>query len=133
MSLRSIAEQDLATVLEDPITGFGWPIVLTDPAGLTKPLVGHSNDISQVIDPDTGAAVSGRLASVVLRLSSIFNADDPGPAMAIPQGITNNAAKPWLVDFEDINGNPYTFKVKSSDPDRALGVVVLILEFYKDA
>ena len=130
MGLRSIAEQDLAVVLEDATTGFGWAITLTDPAGASKALVGHSSDISQVIDPDTGAAISGRLASAVLRLSSISDAD-PGPALAIPVGIADTSQKPWLVQFDDINGNSYTFKVKTSDPDRALGVVVLILEFYK--
>jgi len=112
-------------ILEDDTYGYGWAIVLTDPAGTEVPLTGFSDDISQIIDPDTGQAVSGRLASAVLRISSIT-----GAGLTMPKGISDRTSKPWLISFDDINGNPYTFKVSQADPDRALGVVVCILEFY---
>jgi hypothetical protein len=127
VSLRLIAESDLAAILEDSVHGFGWAITLTDPAGASKALTGFSDDIAQLIDPDTGQAVSGRLASAALRISSIYAA----PAMALPRGIADSASKPWLVAFDDINGLPYTFKVAQSNPDRALGIVTLLLEAYK--
>lgn len=126
MSLRQLAETDLGLILEDKDTGFGFDITLTNPAGVTKALVGFSNDISQLIDPDTGQAVSGRSASVALRISSIT-----AIGLTLPRGISDSGIKPWVVQFDDINGNPFKFKVSQSNPDRAIGVVNLILELYQ--
>jgi len=126
MSLRQLAETDLGVILEDGTTGFGWPITITDPAGTVGALTGFSDDISQIIDPDTGQAVSGRLASVAIRISSLTAA-----GLALPQGIANSASKPWIVDFDDINGNAFKFKVSQSNPDRALGLVTCLLELYE--
>lgn len=125
MSLRAIAESDLAFILEDAAYGFGYAITVIDPGGTSADLTGYSNDIAQLIDPDTGQAVSGRLASAVLRISSLTAA-----GLGLPQGIADTASKPWIVAFNDISGNPYTFKVSKSNPDRALGVVSCILEAY---
>lgn len=127
MGLRTIAEQDLGVILEDSGTGFGWPITVTDPSGNsgTGPLTGFSDDIAQIIDPDTGQAVSGRLASVALRISSLTAA-----GLALPRGIADSGSKPWVIEFDDINGNPYKFKVSQSNPDRALGLVTCLLELY---
>ena len=126
MNLRAQAELDLEAILEDSVGGFGWPVVLTSPTGVETPLTGSSNDISQVIDPDTGEAVSGRSASVALRISSIYAAGHT----ELPKAIFDSASKPWLVTFDDITGNPYTFKVVQSNPDRALGLITLVLELY---
>ena len=126
MGLREIAEQDLAVILEDSVFGFGFNISVTDPAGLNVPnLTGYSNDIAQLIDPDTGQAVSGRLASCALRISSLTAA-----GLALPQGIADASSKPWIVAFDDINGNPFVFKVADSNPDRTIGMVTCILETY---
>jgi hypothetical protein len=127
MGLREIAEQDLGTILEDGVTGFGWPITLTAPDGTVGALTGFSDDIAQVIDPDTGQAISGRLASAALRIARIEAAL---PGKGLPVGIADAASKPWLVAFEDINGTPYTFRVAQSNPDRAIGLVTLLLEVY---
>jgi hypothetical protein len=117
MGLREIAEQDLGAIIEDDVHGFGWTISVTDPAGVNVPdLVGFSDDIAQLIDPDTGQAVSGRLASCA--------------GLGLPQGVADAGIKPWLVAFLDINGNAYTFKVAQSNPDRALGIVTCVLETY---
>lgn len=124
MGLRNTAERDLGAILEDSAYGFGWPITITDPDGSTSTdLVGFSTDISQIIDPDTGQVVSGRLASVGLRISTL-----QAQGFDLPRGVHDAASKPWLVAFDDINGTPYTFKVRQSDPDRALGLIVCILE-----
>ena len=126
MNLRLQAEADLEFILEDSSTGFGWTITVTDPSGTSSPLTGASNDISQVIDPETGAVVSGRSASVALRVASIFEAG----FNSLPVGIADSNSKPWLIQFNDINGNSHTFKVIQSNPDRGLGIVTLILEAY---
>ena len=129
MSLRDVAEQDLGVVLEGDAYGFRWPITVTNPAGLVigddEDLYGFSDDISQVIDPDTGQLVSGRLASVALRIATIQTAFGE-----LPRGVADTATKPWLVTFNDINGAEYTFKVQQSNPDRALGLLTCILEAY---
>jgi len=129
MNLRALAEQDMGFIVEDGDTGFGWPITLTDPSGFSGsgPLTGLSDDIAQVIDPETGQAVSGRLASIAIRISTL-TALGFG---VIPSGIADASAKPWLVEFDDINGSPYKFKVTSSNPDRALGLVTCLLETYR--
>jgi len=121
MGLREIAENDLGMILGDT-NGFGWAIVIIDPSEVSYSRTGFSNDISQVIDPDTGQAVSGRRASVAIRISDLPE---------LPVAIANTASKPWIVKFNDINGNNFTFKVIESNPDRALGVVTCLLEFYE--
>lgn len=126
MGLRQTAETDLGLILEDSTTGFGFSITVTDPLGTVRPLTGFSDDIAQIIDPDTGQAVSGRLASVALRISSLTAA-----GLSLPEGIADATKKPWLIAFDDINGNNFTFKVMQSNPDRALGLVVCLLEIYK--
>lgn len=126
MGLRQIAEADLAVILEDSDTGFGWSIKVTDPNGKTEPLTGFSDDISQVIDPDTGQAISGRLASVSLRTSSIL-----ALGLELPKGIADSKIKPWIIEFDDINGTAHKFKVTQSNPDRALGLVTCLLEAYR--
>lgn len=127
MSLRTIAETDLSVMLEDSVYGFGWPITVTDPNSVTKSLTGFSNDISQIIDPDTGQAVSGRLATVALRIASLVSAGFAN----LPRGVADSTSKPWLMVFTDINLNSFTFKVSKSDPDRALGIIICTLELYK--
>lgn len=126
MSIRDLAEADLAFTLED-VNGFGWAVTLTDPTGFTgsSNVTAQVNDISQIVDPETGVAISGRQAAAVLRLSSVFAA-----GFALPVGIADGTGKPWLITFDDINGAPYTFKVEASDPDRTLGTVSLMLGVY---
>ncbi|MBW1725975.1 MAG: hypothetical protein JRJ62_00055 [Deltaproteobacteria bacterium] len=126
MGLRELAEADLGVILEDDDRGFGWSITVTDPDGNTGDLTGSANDIAQVIDPDTGQAVSGRLASVALRVSSLTEEN-----LGLPKGIADSGSKPWVVEFEDISGNAYKFKVSQSNPDRMLGLVTCLLEIYK--
>jgi|AntDeeMinimDraft_4_1070355.scaffolds.fasta_scaffold02891_6 hypothetical protein len=128
MGLRDLVEQDLGAILEDSATGFGWPISLTDPDGLTdETLVGFSDDIAQSIDPDTGELVSGRLASVALRISTLYAA-----GFSLPRGVADTSKKPWVVKFNDINGRPHVFIVRQANPDRAAGLVVCILEGYDE-
>lgn len=128
MNLRLQAELDLLTTLEDNSSGFGWPISVTDPTGFTNtnPIYGMSNDIEMLIDPDTGTAISGRAASATLRISTLMAAG----FSSLPRAISDESLKPWLMSFDDVNGNNYVFKVKSSMPDRGLGIISVTLEKY---
>ncbi len=126
MGLRELAEADNRAILNDGAYGFGYSISLENPAGTVTPFTGFSNDISQVVDPDTGVAVSGRLATVAININDIVDA-----GLELPKGIADAGSKPWLCRFDDINGNAHTFKVSKSDPDRAIGILICTLEFYK--
>ena len=125
MSLRETAAADNRRIIED-VDGFGWPITITNPSGDTVNMTGLSNDIAQVIDPQTGQALSGRLASVALSIATLEQS-----GFAIPVGVADSSSKPWVVVFNDINGHEHTFKVIEANPDRALGCVVCTLEAYK--
>ena len=126
MGLRTDAEKDLAFILEDDLRGGAWPVTVINPAGLSTTLKGYTNDISQLIDPDTGQAVSGRLATMSLRISSLIAAGDT----TLPESVADDTTKPWLITFTDINGTSYTFKVSESNPDRAIGIITCMLEKY---
>jgi len=126
VGLRETAEKHLAGILENKKRGFGWDITVTDPFGQPVSMVGFSNDISQIIDPETGQLVSGRSASVSLRISTLAAA-----CFRLPIGVSDSSMRPWVIQFEDINGNPYRFKVSKSNPDRGLGVVTCLLEAYE--
>jgi len=129
VGLRERAASDTGRILEDDIVGAGWPIILIAPDGTEKSLTGFTNDIAQIIDPDTGQAVSGRLATVALRISSI-RAEFPG--LGLPEGIADTLLKPWIIKFDDINGVSYIFKISQTNPDRTLGVLICMLEIYKN-
>ena len=133
MSLRTQAEADLAVTLEAS-GDFGFPFQITDPAGLSSPVLGNaavlhgqSGDIGVALDPDTGIAVSGRTAHLAVRISSLVTAGFTD----IPHGIADVTADPWLVNFADLAGNVQQWKVKRSEPDRTLGIVTLIITFWK--
>lgn len=125
--LRGIANADLAHILGDTATGFGWTTVLTSPSGWSAPLVGFSNDISTAIDPDTGMLVSGRSASVAYHFAALRLAGFD----TNPRGVMDAKSRPWVVVFNDIEGKPHKFKVFKSNPDRAAGMITLELEVYK--
>ena len=128
MSLRDVAEADSKAILEDSVTGFGYPITVTSPDKVTASLTGFSNDISFSIDPDTGLAISSRTASVALNISSLISAG----FATLPKGIQDETLDPWLVQFNDVNGNPFTFKVQEGRPDRGLGIITCTLEIFRD-
>lgn len=126
MGLRTQAAADLATILEDDTSGFGWSITVTDPNGTSAALKGFSTDIAASIDPDTGTLVLGRSASVALRLAALTAA-----GLGLPKGVPDETSKPWVVVFDDINGTSHTFKVREGHPDYALGIVVCHLDEYE--
>jgi hypothetical protein len=109
---------DARSMLEDP-TGFRRELTLTSPAGVVTPLGGFPTDIAESVDPETGTVVAGRRASVAVSLLSL-------PAM--PEVEPEAGARPWVVVFALFAST--TWKVVEVKPDRAAGVVVLMLEAY---
>jgi hypothetical protein len=130
MSLAAQAEADLATVLEAG-QDFGVPFVLTDPAGFAsaEQLRGGFSDIGQVFDPGTGAALSGRHATVTARMSTLAIAGYG----ALPEGVIDEAELPWLVDCAGPSTASQRYKVVQTFPDRTLGLIVLVLSFWNPA
>lgn len=119
MDLHQLAEADLAFTLE----GDGQTVTLTAPDGTAADFQAISNDISLLIDPDTGVPVSGRNANVALRIASLRTA-----GLELPKGIEDGAQVPWLVEYNTVGGDQITTKVMASNPDRAIGIVTLRLE-----
>jgi len=124
--LRQLAQKDLGRILEDESQGFGWPIVVIDPQGASVTLSGRVTDISEALNVDTGQMVSGRFASATIRIALLIE-----KGLSLPEGIADTDSKPWLIKFDDINGNNFTFKVAKSNPDRTLGLVTCMLELYQ--
>lgn len=122
MGLRAQAVADAKRILED-LSGFGWPLTLTSPSGVSASHVGFTTDVAETIDPETGVAVSGRRASVAISLLSL---------PVLPSAVPESTRRPWVVTFDDATLNtPTRWKVVEVLPDRALGVVVLLLEAYR--
>lgn len=113
-NLREIAEGDLSLTLEDP-SGFGFPIVVTDPLGSTFTVYGQSGDIGFLIDPETGLGLSGRTAHISIRIKSLLDAG------------SSIITKGWKISFPDINGNEWNFLVDEARPDRTLGIVTCMV------
>jgi hypothetical protein len=128
MGLREQAALDSQAILEDS-SGFAWPFTLTSPLGVVSPLKGFTTDIGTTIDPETGTAVAGRKASVAVSLRSLTTLVD-GVAVGVPVAVPDRDKKPWVVSFASIVGVTHDWKVVEVLPDRAAGVVVLLLEAY---
>ncbi len=126
MGLRELAQRHNRQITTNQTTGFAWPISITDPDGTTVEVSGFGDDISALIDPETGQAISGRLASIAVNINELA---DKG--LGLPVEIHDKKIKPWVVEFEDIMGYDHVFKVEKSNPDRALGMVTCLLEFYE--
>lgn len=122
MSLLSQAASDLQGIVENT-GGFASPVTLTTPGKVAHSLVGTSADIGQTIDPETGVPVAGRRASVAFSWLTLH-------ARGLdPKGVEEGS--PWTVQFADVAGSSHTYKIVETIPDRTLGMLVCILEFYR--
>lgn len=126
MGLREIAERDVFNILTDSSVGAAVSITVTPPGGADLDLTGYSNDIAQMIDPETGMAVSGRTVSVSIPIRSFVEAGVP-----LPRAILSETSNPWVVQFSDNYGRTHTWAVTATDPDYTLGFVNCILEDYQ--
>jgi hypothetical protein len=121
VSLREQAAADFLAIAED-VDGFGWPITVTNPDGVSLAMTGMSTDIGHTLDPNTGVLVAGRTASVALSIKRLTDA-----GLGMPKGVPDEDRKPWTVVFADIGGTARTYKVLQTMPDRAIGCVTCVL------
>lgn len=124
--LRQQAIQDLCGIMQDAVIGPGWPVVVTNPEGEKRRLLGITTDIGEELDPDTGIAVAGRRASVALHIRSLTEA-----GLDMPVNIADQSQRPWLMTFVNSEGEEVDYKVMDTMPDTAVGLVVCMLEIYK--
>lgn len=121
MNLRDQATVDLGLTLGNP-AHFGQPFTLTSPGGFTGgTLYGAAGDIGMLIDPDTGTQITGRHASLSVAIAAL---EAVGFAN-LPEGVPGGGGKPWIATIGAL-----AFKVKMAFPDRTLGIVTMVLEFY---
>ena len=125
MSIRDQIQKDLDVTLSNT-QGFGNGFTLTDPSGAQGNFIGQTGDIGELIDPDTGLAVSGRLAFAVVAIGDLQLSGLTG----FPIGISDKNSKPWLCEFGAPATSDQCYKVKSTMPDRTVGVIKMILELY---
>jgi hypothetical protein len=127
MSLAAQAEADLATVLESS-SDFGVPFTLTDPDEFSsaEQLFGRFSDVGQVMDPGTGAMISGRHATLTVRISTLTAAG----YSELPEGIIDESSLPWIVEAAGPSTPLQKYSVAQTFPDRALGVVTMVLAFW---
>lgn len=125
MNLRELAHADLGAIIHDDTTG-AVSIAITAPDGAQATFKSWHTDIHLSIDPGTGETVTGRQAS-----ASVLIADLIAEGFDGIRGEADGTTAPWIVDASDTNGRSACFKVASSAPDNAAGVVVLFLEEYQ--
>lgn len=126
MSLADIAGIDLRAILTDSSpSGFASPIIVTDPHGNAATINGLQNDVHLSVDPQTGAMVAGRRASVALSITALAAA-----GLGEPRAIADPKLKPWRIEFTTPTGKALTMKVAEALPDE-LGCIVCLLETYK--
>jgi hypothetical protein len=123
LGLREQARLDARAILEDT-SGFAWPVILTSPLGVVTSLRGFTTDVGQSIDPETGQAVAGQRASFAVARAAL---------PALPEAVAESDRKPWIATFADSEGAFTTWKVIEVLPDRAAGIVVMILEVFQRA
>lgn len=110
----------------DSVSGFAWPITITNPSGSSLDLEAMTQDIGHNIDPETGQIIAGRLVTVAIPMEPLEY-----EGIGMPTGVSEG--KPWVVEFENMNGVPGVFKVKHSHPDHTAGCIVCFLENYERA
>ena len=127
LNLRDKAVADTRNILEGVA---GIDVALTNPAqSLTATVRGFSSDIARAIDPETNLFVQGQFASVQLPIGAITDAGFSD----IPTGIMDSTSKPWVVEYQEPGQNLRKYKVRNSEPDYSLGIVICTLETYIDA
>lgn len=123
MSLADIVAADIQAILNAD----GCVITLQAPDGRVAELRGMQRDIAHAVDPETGKTVSARTVSVAVSMRDLALVN-----MAPSRELDTATNKPWVVTFaETVGCQPQTFIVAESIPDRTLGCLVLILEFYE--
>ena len=126
MNIRQLAQTHLAKILDSDSIGNSQSVFLTSPANVTETIEASTSDVSSLIDPQTGVAVRGRHATITIRIGLLTER-----GLEIPRGTEDTTKKPWLVSFDDINGDRWEFKVDDSHIDRTLGIVTCDLGLWR--
>jgi len=119
-----VARQDVERILTD-VGGFAWPLTVTDPDGKKGCLNGFSSDVGDLFDPETGQSISSRQVEVSLSVDSLNRV-----GLGHPEYVASETGKPWIVEFDDIEGTPGKFKVARTAPDLTVGIILCYLEAY---
>jgi hypothetical protein len=123
MGLWDIASADNAKILQDRDGGFARPVTLQNPEGQTASLNALCNDIANTIDPETGAVVAARYATVTFSWVGLQKA-----GLGRPVAITSG--RPWRVSFSGADGELKTFMINDV-PSDDLGTVTCRLKLLK--
>lgn|GEM_PF-2668424 len=123
MSLADIAAADIQAILNAD----GCVVTLQEPGGRTAELRGMQADIAHAVDPETGKTVSLRRCSVALSMRDLALVN-----MEPVRVLDADKSKCWQVTFaETVGCQSQTFTIAETIPDRTLGCLVLILEFFE--
>jgi len=125
MNLREQAAADMRGILEDSAAGFASVCVVTSPWGKKATLRGIFRDIDLAIDTQTGEAVAGHTASIVISKPSLA-----AVGFQEIRNIPEEDSAPWVIELTDMGGAKRTFKV-SDTPTDELGAVTCMLEAHK--
>lgn len=125
MSLFQRMQKDSQRIMNSNRFGFGIDIALIDPSGVEYPLKSIVSVIHNLIDPDTGQPVSGYLAT-----ASINRLDLNAQSIELPEGVSSDFKRPWLVRYTNIDGVEVTNKMTRAAPDEANGNILCDLDFY---
>jgi len=126
VSLGGIAA-DGAADLQDILNEIGCVVTLQAPDGRVAELRGMQRDIAHAVDPETGKTISARTVAIALSMHdlALVNMD---PVRVLDA----DKSKAWQVTFaETVGCQPQTFTIAETIPDRTLGCLVLILEFFE--
>lgn len=126
MSLLAEAALDLRSFLEDVDHGFGVRVSVVSPDQVQATVTGYSADVGRSMDPETGLAVSGRMAHITVPTAQMLESFGE-----IPDGSPDSSQKPWLATVS-LPGHPeeQTFRIFRTEPDK-LGCIVCYLEAYE--
>ncbi len=123
MGLWEMAAADNAKFLQDVDGGFARPVTLQSPSGTTAIINALCNDIANTIDPETGAVVAARYATVTFAKPALVAA-----GLGIPVGV--NSGKPWRVSFHGADGELKTFMINDV-PSDDIGAVTCRLKLLR--
>ena len=125
MSLLQRIQKDSQRIMNSTRFGVSIDIVLLDPAQVEYPLKSIVTVIHNLVDPDTGQPVSGYLAT-----ASINRLDLNELGIALPEGISNELARPWTIRYTNIDNVEITNKITRAAPDEANGNILCDLGSY---
>ena len=119
MSLHDLARTTLESIMKNERTAFSRSFSVTDPEGTTASFYGRWNHISQAVDQETGAIITGEFVSAVIVKNDLVANGLTG----VPEHIEDGEETPWL--FEQAGK---TYKVFNALADETMGTIVVILE-----